>query len=100
MEKRYRYKQLSEDVISSPQNILYSRVASAKALERKLFDEDAEYRMTFKDIEIEMKKAGHFTTGILVMFVRENHESEEMVSESFIDLVISDILGTFISEWY
>lgn len=98
MEKRY--KQLSEDVISSPEDFLYSRVASAKVLERKLFDEDAEYRMTFQDIEIEMKKAGHFTTGVLVVFIRENHESEDKASESYIDLIISDILGTFISDWY
>lgn len=93
-----KYEQLSNDVVNSKEEKrLFARVVSAEFLDMKLYDDEAEYGVTFRNIEIDLKEKGHFTKGILITFHKEDNESTKM---SYLDVIISDTIGTFISDWY
>ena len=89
-----RYRQLSDDVIVSKEELYFARVCSAETLTRKLYEDEAEYGMWFKDIEITLKEEGHFTNAILTTLSKE--EDGRM---QYIKIINSDVLGMFISDW-
>ena len=89
------FKQLSNDVISSAQNLLFTRVDSEKSFRRKFPSEESSYELCFRNIEIEMKEKEHYTDAILISFT-----SDDENSTSYVDVIMSDVLGTFISDIY
>lgn len=97
-----RYKQLSEDVLimdSKSCSHYFSRVASAEGFNRKLYDEEAEYQVSFSNIGVEMMKDEYSADAVLITFCREDKESVEKKC-CFVDVIMSNVLGMFISDWY
>lgn len=94
-----KYEVLSSSVIKND-NLLFTRVSSAQCIERKLYEKDASYELDVENIDIQMKD-NTFTSGIKFTFGYENRdESENSPSMSYVDLLVSDVLGTFISDSY
>ena len=94
-----KYEVLSSSVIKND-NLLFTRVSSAQCIERKLYEQDASYELDVENIDIQMKD-NKSTSGIRFTFGFEKcNESENSSSMYYVDLLISDVLGTFISDWY
>ena len=94
-----KYEVLSSSVIKND-NLLFTRVSSAQCIERKLYEQDASYELDVENIDIQMKD-NKSTSGIKFTFGFEKcNESENSPSMYYVDLLISDVLGTFISDWY
>ena len=93
-----KYVQLSNDVLLSRDGRYLVRVDSAQALNKKLYDDDTEYGVSFGNVSIRTTEDSRRSCvdAILVEFSAENDD----VDYDFIDLVISDELGMFISDWY
>lgn len=93
------YLKLSNSVIMSTDNkgkAMYFAKADSAATFQKLFhDEETSYGVSVKDIEVDMKN-GRFTDAILMTYIEETDSGSDM----FFDVIISDLLGTFVSEWY
>ena len=90
------YVQLSNDVLLSRDGRYLVRVDSAQSLNKKLYDDYTEYGVSFGNVLIKLKQDAHFTDAILMEFSRETEDGNCY----FIDIVISDVLGMFISDWY
>lgn len=97
-----KYERVSLDVLHEQENNRYfSRVSSAKGLQRKFFNEETEYNVSLCDIEIKTGN-GCIVDAILLTFCRENidEESGEVIETSFLEMIISEMLGTFTSDWF
>ena len=90
------FKQVSGDVVVSNTNKYLTRVDSSNTLFHKLYDDELQYGVSFKDVEISLIEEGHFTNGILITFSKDVDD----MKDTFIELLISDVIGTFISDWY
>ena len=90
------FKQVSGDVVVSNTNKYLTRVDSSNTLFRKLYDDELQYGVSFKDVEISLIEEGHFTNGILIIFSKDVDD----MKDTFIELLISDVIGNFISDWY
>lgn len=90
------FKQVSGDVVVSNINKYLTRVDSSNTLFRKLYDDELQYGVSFKDVEISLIEEGHFTNGILIIFSKDVDD----MKDTFIELLISDVIGNFISDWY
>ena len=102
-----QYKRVGADVIyDNLNNRYFSRVLSEKYIRRKFYTEETKYEVSAQDIEIEMhrKDIGKvFTDGILLTFCKEDDIGENCESDNkccFLEIIISDLLGTFISDWF
>ena len=89
--------QLSEDVLLSSDGIYLTKVDSAKKLKSKIFDEYEEYGISFGDVTISTENVcGGISDAIRMEISVENEDGDY----DFLDIVVSDLLGTFVSEWY
>lgn len=97
---RNKYLKLSSNVITSTDNkgkAMYFAKADSAATFQKLFhDEEASYGVSVTDIEVDMGNGATFTDAILMTYIAEEEDGSNM----FLDVIISDLLGTFVSEWY
>ena len=94
-----KYEVLSSSVIKND-NLLFTRVSSAQCIERKLFEQDTSYELGVENIDIQMKD-NTTTGGIRFTFYCESKKDLwGDTSASYVDLIVSDILGTFISDRY
>ena len=93
-----KYVQLSNDVLLSRDGRYLVRVDSAQTLNKKLYDDDTEYGLSFGNVSIRTTEDSRRScvNAILIEFSAESDETDY----DFIDLVISDELGMFISGWY
>ena len=89
--------QLSEDVLLSSDGIYLTKVDSAKKLKSKILDEFEEYGISFGYVTISAENVGG---GILDAIRMEISVEDEDGDYDFLDVVVSDLLGTFVSEWY
>lgn len=97
-----KYERVSLDVLHEQENNRYfSRVSSAKGVRRKFFDEETLYSISSCDIEIKIGN-GCIVDAILLSFCRENidEESGKVIETSFLEMIISEMLGTFTSDWF
>ena len=95
-----KYEKLCDSVIKRTDKELYfTRVDSAESISKMLYCEEHEYSVTAENIEIDIAKTSdaNYTTGILIGFCLEPGGNEKC---SYFDVIISDVLGTFISDWY
>lgn len=95
-----KYEKLSDSVIKRTDKELYfTRVDSAESINKMLYDEEQEYGVTAENIEIDINKTSdaNYTNGILLGFCIEPNGNDKC---SYFDVIISDVLGTFISDWY
>ena len=89
--------QLSDDILLSSDGIYLTKVDSAKKLKPKILDEFEEYGISFGDVTISAENVcGGISDAIRMEISVENEDGDY----DFLDIVISDQLGTFISEWY
>lgn len=89
--------QLSDDILLSSDGIYLTKVDSAKKLKSKILDECEEYGISFGDVTISAENVGG---GILDAIRMEISVEDEDGDYDFLDVVVSDLLGTFVSEWY
>lgn len=89
-----KYEQLSTNVIRNGGSYL-TRVVSAESIDSYLHDEETEYFVTSRNIEINLVKQEHFTPAILITYTHEDDKG----NASYLEMIISNLLGTFISEW-
>lgn len=97
---RNKFLKLSSNVIASTDNkgktMFFSKVDSAATFQKLFHDEEASYGVSVTDIEVDMGNGATFTDAILMTHSAETEDGSDM----FLDVVISDLLGTFVSEWY
>lgn len=97
---RNKFLILSNRVITSTDNkgkaMYFTKVDSAASLQKLFHEEEASYCVSVTDIEVEMGNGVSFTNAILTTYIAEEEDGSNM----FLDVIISDLLGTFVSEWY
>ena len=74
----------------------FTKVDSAASLQKLFHEEEASYCVSVTDIEVEMVNGSIYTDAILMTHSAETEDGSDM----FLDVIISDLLGTFVSEWY
>lgn len=99
MDKKLKYvgNGVIEDVETGAH---FVRVDSKRNLDCKLVGEETQYCVFATDLQIELEQEYHFTDAVMLSFSRENEESAELTQTSFMDMVLCNLLGTFVSEWY
>lgn len=97
---RNKFLKLSSNVIASTDNkgktMYFSKVDSASTFQKLFHDEEASYGVSVTDIEVDMGNGATFTDAILMTHSVETEDGSDM----FLDVIISDLLGKFVSEWY
>lgn len=97
---RNKFLVLSNRVITSTDNkgkaMYFTKVDSAASLQKLFHEEEASYCVSVTDIEVEMVNGSIYTDAILMTHSAETEDGSDM----FLDVIISDLLGTFVSEWY
>lgn len=97
---RNKFLRLSNRVITSTDNkgkaMYFTKVDSAATFQKLFHDEEASYCVSATDIEVDMGNGATFTDAILMTHSTETEDGSDM----FLDVIISDLLGTFVSEWY
>lgn len=97
---RNKFLILSNRVITSTDNkgkaMYFTKVDSAATFQKLFHDEEASYGVSVKDIEVEMVNGSTYSDAILMTHSAETEDGSDM----FLDVIISDLLGTFVSEWY
>ena len=89
------YIQASNNVIISNDGKYLTKVDSSNTLNRKLYEDEVEYGVSFGDVSIKLQKDSCYTDAMLMEFSKDTDDGA-----IFIDIVISDTIGTFISDWY
>jgi len=90
-----QFKQVSGDVIKYDENLYMTKMYSSASIYKKIcMDDEKEFSISTTDIEIVLLD-GNLTNGILITFQDESEENN-----ACIDVLISDVLGSFISDWY
>ena len=95
------YKQIDPKVMKNKDHgLLLTRVDSSNTFQKLLINEDDQYFIASHDVKIEMMN-GHFTDGIDILICRDDAVEDDPDSKAmFLNIVISDVLGTFVSSWY
>ena len=97
---RNKFLKLSNKVITSTDNkgkaMYFTKVDSASTFQKLFYDEEASYGVSVTDIEVDMGSGASFTDAILMTYSAETEDGSDM----FLDVIISNLLGTFVSEWY
>ena len=89
--------QLSDDILLSSDGIYLTKVDSAKKLSSKICDEYEEYGISFGDVTVDAGNCGGRISDAVRMEISVEDEDGYY---DFIDIVVSDLLGTFVSEWF
>ena len=94
---KYKFEQLSNKVIKSADGKqFFSKAEGVADFQKTFFGDEERYEISAKGAVIELKNhKGTFTDAIILTFCKEDDEST-----LFVDVLISDMLGTFISDWY
>lgn len=96
---RNDFFKLSNKVIISTDNkakeTYFTKVDSASTFQKLFYDEEILYGISATDIEVDIDD-GLFTDAILMTYSVEENDDKDR----FLDVIISDLLGTFVSEWY
>ena len=80
-------------MIRNDKDLYFIKIDSAKSLMRYLYDEESQYEVSARDVEIQIdSETGTYAEGILLTFCKEN------VTCSYIEMIISNVLGTYISD--
>ncbi len=97
---RKNFFKLSNKVIMSTDNkakeTYFTKVDSASTFQKLFYDEETLYGISATDIEVDIGDGLRFTDAILMTYSVEENDDKDR----FIDVIISDLLGTFVSEWY
>ena len=93
------YELLSESVIKKD-TLYFTKGSSADCIERKLLEQDSSYELNVESIDIQMKN-NTVVDGIKFTFGCETEKGLwQDRSMFYVDLIVSDVLGTFISDRY
>lgn len=93
------YKQVSRNVViesSHPEgkDRYFSRITSKPDIDRMFEDDERKYGILTSDVFIELQN-GNLTPAIIISF-----ESGDDTNCHYFDLLISEIAGFYISDWY
>lgn len=95
------FKVLAENVISTERfgkEMLFTRVCSAEGLQRYFFNEEDTYNVVFRNVEVELKEENTYATAVLGSYVEVSENQETVIRN--IDILMSEVLGIFVSEEY
>ncbi len=87
-------KQLSGDVLVHGEQY-FSRIVDAECIKRKFAEDELSLGITANDFTIR-RKNGNIADAIKLTFCDECGEDKVR----YIDMIISDVCGTFLSDWY
>lgn len=80
--------------------LFLTKVSSAECIKRRLFQPDTCYEVSVEDVEIQLEK-GHVTDGIKFTFcLCEETDEEGVFNHCYVDCIMSDMIGTFVSDRY
>lgn len=99
MDKKLKYvgNGVIEDIETGAH---FVRIDSKRNLTCTLVGEETQYCVSAADLQIELKQEGHVTDAVMLSFTRENEELPGLPQTSFMDMLLCNLLGTFVSEWY
>lgn len=88
------FKQVGNDVIRFDESNYLTRITSSASILRKIIPDDKRYSLTTTDVEIQLLN-GDVTDGTLITICNEAEEEYY-----YLDILISDVIGSFVSDWY
>lgn len=91
---KFDYEKINSRVISGG-NKLLAKADSAETLRNIFTNEETSYGVLVNDVKIQTA-AGTYTTAMLFTYCMEDVDG----GTHFVDIVISALLGTFVSDWY
>ena len=86
-------KQVSYGVITNGKQYL-RKIDSSRSISKVLYHEEEQYEVSAHDEQVELLN-GSFADAIRITFCKD-----EDGATSFADVLTSDVLGTYISDWY
>ena len=89
------FKQVGNDVIRFDESNYLTRITSSASILRKIIPDDKRYSLTTTDVEIQLLN-GDVTDGTLIAICNEAEEERYY----YLDILISDVIGSFVSDWY
>lgn len=90
----FDYEKINSRVIRCESEYL-AKVDSAETLRSIFSNEETIYEISVSDVEIQTA-TGTYTPAMLFTYCMEDEDS----GTHFVDVVISQLLGTFVSDWY
>lgn len=89
------FKQVGNDVIRFEESNYLTRITSSASILRKIIPDDKRYSLTTTDVEIQLLN-GNVIGGTLITICSEAEEERYY----YMDILISDVIGSFVSDWY
>lgn len=90
----FNYEKINSMVIRGESEYL-TKVDSAETLRNIFTNEEMRYEVSVSDVKIQTAD-GAYTPAMLFTYCMEDEDS----GTHFVDVVISQLLGTFVSDWY
>lgn len=92
-----RFLQLSNKVIKSVDGeLFFTKAEGSMSFQKTFFGEEDQYGLYAQDVYVGLNgQEGTITDAVLLTFWNENEESSHCV-----EVLICDLLGTFISDWH
>lgn len=100
MEPKPNYELLSSSVVRrNDRNVYYKKLDSAESIQKMIWQDEATYEVSANNINIYIRnvREADFASAVLITFCMDSVGNGKA---EFFDLIISDVLGTFISDWY
>lgn len=88
------YEKINSRVIRCEDEYL-SKADSAETFQNIFANEETKYEISVSDIKIQTA-TGTYTPAMLFTYCMEDEDSVT----HFVDVVVSQLLGTFVSDWY
>lgn len=89
------FKQVGNDVIRFDESNYLTRITSSASILRKIIPDEKRYSLTTTDVEIQLLN-GNVIDGTLITTCNEAEEERYY----YMDILISDVIGSFVSDWY
>lgn len=90
----FDYEKINSRVIRGESEYL-AKVDSAETLRNIFLNEEMKYEVSVSDAKIQTD-VGVYTSAIIFTYCMEDADG----GTHFVDVVISQLLGTFVSDWY
>lgn len=90
----FDYKKINSRVIRG-ESVYLAKVDSAETLQNIFAIEETRYEVSVSDVKIQTAD-GTYTPAMLFTYCMEDADD----GTHFVDIVISALLGTFVSDWY
>lgn len=92
--REFNYEKINSRVIRG-ESVYLAKVDSAETLRNIFSNEEMRYEVSVSDVKIQTA-TGTYTPAMLFTYCMEDADG----GTHFVDIVISELLGTFVSDWY